>query len=90
MAVAVGRASEPGAIEDVNPPVLRAEGCCIGTKGGHGGPPLQMRGIKRVEMRQGMKAKSSGNGPTIGTSNNGPGPSGSIVTAPLVAKKIPI
>src|SRR5882724_7508177 len=37
-----------------------------------------------------MKPKSSGNAPAIGTSNNGPGPSGSMVRAPLVEKKIAI
>src|SRR5882724_5816845 len=37
-----------------------------------------------------MKPKSSGNAPAIGTSNSGPGPSGSMVRAPLVEKKIAI
>src|SRR5450631_2850967 len=34
-----------------------------------------------------MKLRPSGKAPAIGTSNNGPGPSWSIVTAPPVAKK---
>src|ERR1700732_3883546 len=43
-----------------------------------------------ADCSYGMKPRSSGSAPAIGTSNNGPGPSGSMVKAPLVEKKIAI
>lgn len=41
-------------------------------------------------QRQGMKFSTSGSGPAIGTSKNGPGPSGSITRVPLLAKNAAI
>src|SRR5205807_1937853 len=38
----------------------------------------------------GINPRSSGNGPAIGTSNSGPGPSGSMVSVPSAAKNTPI
>ncbi len=50
-------------------------------KGAHGGNLVS-------PCRYGMKFKVSGSGPTIGVSNSGPAPSGSMVTVPADARNI--
>src|SRR5262249_53975141 len=44
----------------------------------------------RHQFSYGMNPRSSGSAPEIGTSNNGPGPCGSMVSPPWLAKKTAI
>ncbi len=44
----------------------------------------------RMACRYGRKFRVSGSGPAIGVSNSGPGPSGSIVIAPPLARNVAI